>query len=606
MPDINDDWSDWYDETFGKKPETNGATNGAFNGVVTNGAPIAASARDRSYALAGLRRECDTLAAMAPDTGRNNQLNNAIFSLAGFIPQALSEQEVVDNLGSAALASGLPLSEAQATIRSALRGSKAKGVARAAPPREDPNDWFSAVAASAGTSNLATNLATSIPTLDVNGPGVSTANGSANAGVDPDDNSTGALELIEKDFWTARPELELIYTAALAQMASPWAVLACCVARILCLVPPAITLPPIIGDKGSLNWFAAIVAKSGGGKGAAMSVARQLVPGNIEIRPIGSGEGMIECYDRAPKKGDDPPPPVISILFDVAEVDSLGAIGNRTGQTTLAILRQGFSGETLGYSYRGRQSEQVISHTYRMTLTVSVQPLRAGILLDDGGGGIPQRFMWFPARDRRITADVPQWPLDEQGRQKIIASISMQDLARAAGTVNMPREIWAEIREARAASMRGDDNALDGHALFCREKLAYALAYMDGRTAVDLEDWRLAGIASSVSDWMREKSIESYREGQEEEARERGRLRGLEGAHSETRKSREQADRPGRVMRNVLVAVTKAGPGGISNRELARNKIRSTDRDLLPGALDYLVTQNKIRQLEGTTTWVLC
>ena len=110
---------------------------------------------------------------------------------------------------------------------------------------------------------------------------------------------------------------------------SPWALFACCVARALALVPPAITLPPIIGGRGSLNWFAAIVGKSGSGKGAAMSLASELVTDEVNERAVGSGEGMIECYNRAPGKGDDPPPPVISVMFEIEEIDTLGAMNKR-------------------------------------------------------------------------------------------------------------------------------------------------------------------------------------------------------------------------------------------------------------------------------------
>ena len=119
------------------------------------------------------------------------------------------------------------------------------------------------------------------------------------------------LETIEEQFWTSRPSLTLIYDAALSQMCSPWAVLACCAARTLALVPPHVTLPAIIGGEGSLNWFAALVAKSGGGKGAANAVATKLVPGDIITRGAGSGEGMIEAYNRSAEPQDH----IGSILF---------------------------------------------------------------------------------------------------------------------------------------------------------------------------------------------------------------------------------------------------------------------------------------------------
>jgi hypothetical protein len=52
---------------------------------------------------------------------------------------------------------------------------------------------------------------------------------------------------IENDtFWTARTELTHIRTYAQAQMASPWAVLAVAMARVVCQMPPRIVLPAII------------------------------------------------------------------------------------------------------------------------------------------------------------------------------------------------------------------------------------------------------------------------------------------------------------------------------------------------------------------------
>ena len=73
-----------------------------------------------------------------------------------------------------------------------------------------------------------------------------------------------------------------IHNAALARMCSPWALLANCTARALALVRPHATLPPLIGGPGSLNWFAAIAAPSGGGKGAAGQLSPLLVPSRVE------------------------------------------------------------------------------------------------------------------------------------------------------------------------------------------------------------------------------------------------------------------------------------------------------------------------------------
>lgn len=424
----------------------------------------------------------------------------------------------------------------------------------------------------------------------------------------PDPTGGGELELLEEDFWTSRPQHQLIFDAALSRMASPWAVFAFCVVRALAMVPPSITLPAIIGGRGSLNWFAAITAASGGGKGAAKMVARDLISTNIAEKPIGSGEGMIECYNRGPqrlKKGEEPLPPVVSVMFEVDEIDTLGAMHGRSGQTTMVMLRQGFSGEQLGFSYRSRTNEVVASHTYRMTLVAAVQPARAGALLDDSAGGTPQRFMWFPGRDRRIVENPPGWPTDVIGEMLSLNPYLAADrkLMEALGPAVIPDEAAKLIRSSRAADMRGESGALDGHALYCREKLAYALAYMDGRTEVQSEDWRLSGIAAAVSDWERNRTLEAYQSAKENESRERGQIRGVEAAAAELGKASEQMSTADRVRRNVLRKITQAGPEGLPNRRLIQ-AIASADRMLLKPALDAMTSQGLIAQIEGTTSWV--
>ena len=85
--------------------------------------------------------------------------------------------------------------------------------------------------------------------------------------------------------------------------------------------------------------------------------------------------------------------------------------------------------------------------------------------------------------------------------------------------------------------MSGNDNALDGHALFCREKFAYALALFDGRTQMDSDDWKLSGIAAAVSDWCRLRAQNTLTQAETTMAAERGRLRGVESYESEISKA---------------------------------------------------------------------
>ncbi|MEV0570648.1 bifunctional DNA primase/polymerase [Dactylosporangium sp. NPDC050588] len=73
------------------------------------------------YAEAALRRECDAIAAMPPDSGRNNALNRAAFSLGQLVGAGvLSVDSVSTALLHAAARSGLSEHEAARTIRSGL------------------------------------------------------------------------------------------------------------------------------------------------------------------------------------------------------------------------------------------------------------------------------------------------------------------------------------------------------------------------------------------------------------------------------------------------------------------------------------------------------
>lgn len=401
------------------------------------------------------------------------------------------------------------------------------------------------------------------------------------------------LESIEDNFWDRRENLNLIYTAALAQMASPWAVLACCTARLLALTPPSVRLPAIVGGEGSLNWFGAIVAKSGGGKGAAMAVAERLVvSGDVYVRGAGSGEGMIEAYRRASEGRE-----VESILFSIDEVDSLASLKDRSGQTTMSVIRSGFSGETLGYTYRGRAKESVPRHTYRMTMLVSVQPDRAAALFEDAGGGTPQRFQWFIGRDRRITADPPDWPT-RRGQPRRIPLLSSADMSRAAGIVTVPDEVRDTVRQARAASMSGDDTALDGHALYCREKFAFSLALIDGRTSINDEDWKLSGIAAAVSDWTRGETQRKLAVAQDEAARHRGRLLGISRTASDLSGRQERGAADDRLLRWIVVRLEESDGKSMTKGSLYRSAA-GRDRHLVEGAITHGVLMGVLLNVDG-------
>jgi hypothetical protein len=281
-------------------------------------------------------------------------------------------------------------------------------------------------------------------------------------------------------------------------------------------------------------------------------------------------------------------------MFHVNEVDTLAAMNNRSGSTTMTIIREAFSGETIGFSYitRGRDVH-VEAHTYRMTLVVSVQPARAGALMADAGGGTPQRFLWFPAID-------PRGDRSYFGRTVYPLDLPSPGEWMYPSTLTVPKIVEDTIIDEALKRSRGDTDALDGHALFCREKTAFSLAVLDGRTQMNEEDWRLSGIAAEVSRRTREWVVGELRRSSDEDAAERGRLMGVTYAESDAEKALRNAERSGRVARWVS---KKLAAGPISHRDLAR-AVASRDRAWLRGALLALEADGKIGKDESDR-WVL-
>lgn len=427
------------------------------------------------------------------------------------------------------------------------------------------------------------------PTPDAPGMG-----GAANANA-PSDNEgrdhdhtrrKSPLEDIEQGFWESRESLQMVWQTSMAMMASPWGVLAHCAARALTQVRPHVTLPPLIGGPGSLNWFALVAAPPSLGKGTAARTAKLLVPDPITEWEVGSGEGMIAVYGRKPEER------IEAIMFKAEEMDTINALNTRSGSTTLPILRSGFFGEGLGSAYSDeKKCRRLEDGAYRMTLIVSTQPERAAWLLADAGGGTPQRFMWFPGSDARVS-EAETWPA---GALKLPRATEWQYPRE----IVVPDMVRSTIRGNHAKNCRGEIDALNGHALFSREKLAYALAVLDGRIDMTLEDWELSGIAAAISDHTRENVIEAIERVAREEASERGMLRGIEMAAATTMKAFEDVQQWPRVIRWVRDKLEAAGDDGIAMRSLSRSAPKSI-REYIPTALKQLASDGLAENPEKT------
>lgn len=513
----------------------------------------ATTARDTApYYRAALEQEMVTMASTG-EGRRNDQLNISAFNLGQLVPHGLDELEVIDSLTAAARSTaGTPMTdrEIERTIRSGLDSGRQQ-------PRYAENTSYTPVAA--GPVDVPP---TEPPRIDVRD--------------------------YEGDFWQSRTSLSTVYTAALAGMCSPWAVLACCAARALALVDPHIKLPAIIGSRGgSLNWFAMLAAESGGGKSTAMEIAEELIPMAIKTLNLGSGEGLIEAFGERNDDGTvkDPVAGHRSILFSVDEIDSYSAVAGRSGSTVMPILRSAFTGGSLGFAYRkGNRLPVLPAHSYRMTLVCAAQPGRTRAMFADADGGTPQRFMWFPATDPRIAAVRPTF----NGSLYLPPVTDWQYPA----TLRVPSECEGLIVTTRASQARGETAALNSHALFAREKFAYALAILDGRSAMNSEDWRLSGVAAAVSDAVRQWVLDQLAASEAEEARQKGRLQGVAKSAADIEKAVEDGALMARCIAKVSELLEKAGDDGYTAREI-RHKLTKRLQPFTEQALVFLQHDSK-------------
>lgn len=310
------------------------------------------------------------------------------------------------------------------------------------------------------------------------------------------------------DFWDARHYLEHIRTYARARRVSPWAVLGVVLARVATATPHFVVLPPIVGGVASLNLFVGLVGRSGAGKGAAESVAAECFNvGLIETHTTGSGEGIAHGYMHRTKNGPEWNDELHAVLFSVPEIDTLSALGNRQGATLMPELRRAWSGERLGFAYADPTKRlPVPAHEYRMCLVAGIQPGRAQTLLEDSDGGTPQRFLWLPAYDPDAPTVPPEcpepmkWEAPDTGSR----STSGQFVTRTGEIrIRVAQVARDTIDQARLDRLRGSGEALDGHGLLTRLKVAAALGLADGRLEVTEEDWHLAGVIHRKSDATR-------------------------------------------------------------------------------------------------------
>lgn len=381
-------------------------------------------------------------------------------------------------------------------------------------------------------------------------------------------------------------QLQKVYEWARARHVSPWAVLFGVLLRVSATVPPYVQLPGVIGDRASLNLLCAFVGRPGTGKGATAKVAALAWPTDVLVLPLGSGQGIAQVF------ANQQPGEVKPVIFDVPEVDTLTGFTKTQGSVLLPAIKCMAMGEQLGQTNATKETTRnVPAHSYRACMSLGVQPGHSSVLFGDATGGTPQRFLWVQVADPYIEDEdfddpapldtsMPVWVPGDDGVVEIVYA---------------EPEIPAVIKSAHVARNRGEVDALDGHAILTRCKVAALLAIMHGRTEVTAWDWDRAGDIMVLSDQTRATLLAQEAEIQAAALRERGKHDALRSEGREDYR-RDQLESVKASIVNTLVK--RDGQASYSDVKTALGKPHR--RKLLDDALAELVAEGQIVPLVVT------
>lgn len=344
----------------------------------------------------------------------------------------------------------------------------------------------------------------------------------------------GDAESDHEHFWQARPILGAMRDFARDRQVSPWAMFGAVLAHASASISPNVVLPPERGAVASLNLFVALCGSSGSGKSAVLSAALDFLQpeGGEEYLQTGagSGEGLLGAYGYMPKPTTRKPAPEfrrtrVSVLFVQDEIRTLAALLSRSGSTLTGTLNSAWTGASLAtQNATAERTRHVEAHRYRFTLVVGVQPENASPILDEQASGLPQRWLWLPTYDPGLGTEPERRPQPQRWGVPDQPSSVDPDT----GTITFPPERQLPIpepaREAiRAAALAANTpigapteiDALDGHAVLNRLKVAALLAQLDQRNKVTDDDWSLSGVVMRVSDDTRQRVEQAVRSSEE-------------------------------------------------------------------------------------------
>jgi hypothetical protein len=424
--------------------------------------------------------------------------------------------------------------------------------------------------------------------------------------------------VLPETFWSARPALQHIRTAAHARTRSADLVLHATLARLIAYTPHTYELPPIVGSAGSLNYFTAAIGPSGAGKSSGCTIAGELIsrPPYLDVaddQTLGSGEGLAELFmGTVEEEGDGGKKVKVrrQVRYNAFvygdEGQALTAMMERRGATLPEAIRRAWTGGALGQANASAERTRVIhAGAYRIGLVIGFQPELAGQLLADATAGTPQRFLWAWATDPTIPDEPPEWPGPLEVPEvpgSVIEEHTVDVRGHRRRRMTVSTAITAEIRQDALERSRGvrQGDELDSHQPLHLLKVAAALAILDGRLSIDDEDWALAKTVWHTSCHVRSVVVASVqaRSIVEEQARVDAYARREHAAEVARMSAPGAVQRVARLIGRKVHAMNdeeQQPADGWATRDLRRH-VAGRDKHLVDAAIDHAFAQGWLNE----------
>jgi hypothetical protein len=413
--------------------------------------------------------------------------------------------------------------------------------------------------------------------------------------------------LLPEEFWTARPYLGHIRQAAHSRGRSADLVFHGVLTRVAGSISHTIKLPPIVGARAPLCYYAVAAGPPASGKSSANAISSELVPVGCHVAdqlPIGSGEGLVEAMFDFVQEIDEKSNKAVTVkrqtkfnvVMYVDEGEALAALGGRNGNTTLATLRSIWSGQTLGQANAtAERKRRVPAGQYTYGLVLGLQPSLAGPLLADVTAGTPQRFAWAWAIDPTIPDEPATWPGQLEWAPPTAGRLDRIKGLPSGGYVThemtVAPAVAEEIRQRDLSRVRGEVkvDSHEAHLDLLRLKVAGLLSILDGRLSVAEADWELAELVTTTSGAVRrhvQAEVEDVARDAEDQTSGKMARRQVRAVAA------VEADQVERTARRVITIVNRH-PDGITVRGV-REHLSRNQRALLPEAVAHAVDAGRI------------